>query len=116
MFLEIALYVLVLMIVCMLVFKIAYSLYDSIMHKKPFEEIKSISELESIIGRLKCPRDFYCYKSRESSLSKKNQVDLESFFTCLEEKIDNCTFSLSSEKQSYCKCPLRNYISNQLNN
>jgi hypothetical protein len=62
MFLEKALYVLVLMIVGMLVFKIAYSLYDSIRHKKPFEKINNFSELEQIIGELKCPKDFYCIK------------------------------------------------------
>lgn len=116
MFLEITLYVLVLMIVGMLVFKIAYSLYDSISHKKPFEEIHKFSELEQIIGELKCPKDYYCIKSPNNPLGGRTDSGIKSFLVCLEEKLQNCTFSLYSENHSLCKCPLRDYISNELNN
>ena len=116
MFLEIALYVLVLMIVAMLVFKIAYSLYDSIMHKKPFEEINNFSAIKQIIGELKCPKDFYCFKSANNSLGGRTDSGIKSFLVCLEEKLQGCTFSLYSENHSLCKCPLRDYIFNELNN
>lgn len=114
MFLEIALYVLVLMIAGMLVFKIAYSLYDSIRHKKPFEEINKFSDLEHIIGELKCPKDFYCIKSANNPLDDRTDSGMKSFVVCLEEKLQVCTFSLTGENHSLCKCPLRDYISNEL--
>lgn len=114
MFLEIALYVMVLMIVGMLVFKILYSLYDSIRYKKPFEEINNFPKLEQIIGELKCPKDFYCFKSGNNGLDNKIDSGMKSFLVCLEEKLQGCTFSLSSEKHSLCKCPLRDYISSEL--
>ena len=110
MFLEIALYVLVLMIVAMLVFKIAYSLYDSIMHKKPFEEINNFSEIKQIIGGLKCPKDFSCV----TSVNKRKDSKMKSIVPCLEENLQDCTFSMSSENHCLCKCPLRDYISNEL--
>ena len=114
MFLEIALYVLVLMIVAMLVFKIAYSLYDSIMHKKPFEEINNFSAIKQIIGELKCPKDFYCIKSANNSVGNRHERDMESFLVCSEGRLQGCTFLLSSENHCFCKCPLRDYISNEL--
>jgi hypothetical protein len=116
MFLEIALYVLVLMIVGMLLFKIAYSLYDSIMHKKPFEEINNFPELKQIIGKLKCPNDFYCVKSANNSLGNRNDSDMKLFLVCLEENLQGCTFSMSTDNHFLCKCPLRDYISSELNN
>ena len=39
---------------------------------------------------------------------------MKSFLVCLEEKLQGCTFSLSGENHSLCKCPLRDYISNEL--
>ena len=116
MILEIALYFLVLMIVGMVVFKIVYSLYDTIRHKKPLEEVNPLSELEKIIGGVKCPKDFYCYKSGKNALSKQEDSGTKSFLICLEEKLQECTFSTSGEHQFLCKCPLRNYIANELNN
>jgi hypothetical protein len=116
MILEISLYILVLMIVGMVVFKIVYNLYVSIKPKKSFEEIKSLSELERIIDGLKCPRDFHCYKSVHNSLDKKTAGDMKSFLFCFKEKLRGCAFSVPSESKSSCKCPLRDYIVRELDN
>ena len=116
MILEISLYILVLMIVGMVVFKIVYNLYASIRPKKSLEEIKSLSELERIMDGLKCPRDFQCYKSVYNSLDKKTVSDIKSFMFCFKEKLRGCAFSVPSESQSSCKCPLRDYISKELDN
>jgi hypothetical protein len=116
MILEIVLYFLVLVIFGMVVFKIVYSLYDSIRCKKPLEEVTPLSELKKILGGVQCPRDFYCYKSKYNSLSKEEAIGAKSFLICLEEKLQECTFVISSDNHFWCKCPLRNYIANELNN
>ena len=116
MILEIALYCLVLMIGGMLTFKIAYSFYDSFKNKKPFEEIIPLPMVEKIVGRLKCPKDFYCYKSRYNSLCDKENRTLRPFSICLNEKLQECTFSIPGQNTFLCKCPLRDYIAKELGN
>ena len=110
MVLEISLYILVLMIFGMVVFKIVYNLYASIRPKKSIEEVRALSELEKIIDGLKCPRDFHCYKSRD----KNKGTDMPSFLLCFKEKLRGCAFSISSDGQPSCKCPLRDYIVKEL--
>ena len=114
--LEIWLYILVLTIFAMVVFKIVYNLYASIRPRKSIEEIESLSELEKIIDGLKCPRDFHCYKSVYNSLDKTKDSDMKTFLFCFKEKLKGCTFSISSGNISSCKCPLRNYITKELGN
>lgn len=116
MMLEVALYCLVLMIVGMLVFKIAYCIFDSLRTKKPFEEIIPLPTIEKIVGRLKCPKDFYCYKSSCNSLSNKENRGVGLFSICLDEKLDECTFSIPGQNNFLCKCPLRDYIAKELEN
>jgi hypothetical protein len=116
MILEIALYCLVLMIVGMLVFKMAYGFYDSLKNKKPFEEIIALPTVEKIVGRLKCPKDFYCYKYSSNSLSNKENRGLKQFSFCLHEQLQECTFSVPSQNNFLCKCPLRDYIAKELEN
>jgi hypothetical protein len=116
MFLEIITYFLILMIVGMLIFKIGYSLYNSIRPQKSSGEVNHSLKLEKIIGGLNCPRDFSFYKSGLHSLTKKEQAGTESIFVCLEENPQACTFSHFLNNCFYCKCPLRSYIANTLSN
>jgi len=116
MFLELMLYFLVLVIFVMVVLKILYSLYDSIKNKKSSEAKRSLSKIEEIIDGVKCPKDFFCYQSGFNSLNKTENVGLESFLVCLEEKPQMCTFSHSIDDHFFCKCPLRTYIANALAN
>jgi len=116
MILEIALYCMVLMIGGMLVFKIAYSFYDSFKDKKPFEEIVPLPMVEKIVGRLQCPEDFYCYQSSHNWLSNREKRDGHPSSICLNEKLPGCNFSIPSQNNFLCKCPLRDYIAKELEN
>jgi hypothetical protein len=116
MFLELTLYFLILVIFGMVVFKILYSMYDSIKQKKSSEAIRPLSKVEGIIDGVKCPKDFFCYQSRFNSLSKTENIGLESFLVCFEEKPQVCTFAHSIDNHFFCKCPLRIYIANALTN
>ena len=114
--LEIVLYFLALMFFGMLVFKIGYGLYNSIRPQKSSEEVNHSFKFEKIIGGLKCPRDFSCYKSGLNSLTKKEQVGTESFFACFKENSQACTFSHFLNNHFYCKCPLRAHLADALSN
>ena len=99
MILEIALYCMVLMIGGMLVFKIAYSFYDSFKDKKPFEEIVPLPMVEKIVGRLQCPEDFYCYQSSHNWLSNREKRDGHPSLGDM--SLDRSTSS-ARQKQSTC--------------
>jgi hypothetical protein len=71
-------------------------------------------EILEIIGELKCPKHFKCYKSGFENLCKARDVGIESFLECLEDVPLDCKFSISFGRAYYCQCPLRVYISKKL--
>jgi len=69
-------------------------------------------ELQEIIGGIICAKDFKCYKSGFDDLCKAQDVGLESYLVCLEERPLECKFSVGFfGERYYCECPLRVYIS-----
>jgi hypothetical protein len=71
-------------------------------------------EIKEIIGQMKCPRDFRCYKSGFEALCKARNIGIEPFLECLEETPQECKFSLFLGRLYLCQCPLRAYIANRL--
>jgi hypothetical protein len=76
-------------------------------------------EVEEIIGRLQCPKDFKCYRLGFKDLCKAKDTGLKSFLECLEEDPRLCTFSvrilpMRMGGSYYCECPLRIYIAKKL--
>jgi len=67
-------------------------------------------KIEEIIGQMKCPRDFVCYKSEFQELCKAEDVGMQSYLKCLEENPSDCVFSMGYAESHYCTCPLRCYI------
>ena len=72
-------------------------------------------EIEEIIGRMKCPKDFECYKSGFEVLCKARSVEAgsRSLLICLEKNALECKF-LNLESGYFCDCPLRIYIARKL--
>ncbi|MEE8373619.1 MAG: hypothetical protein V3R87_07875 [Dehalococcoidia bacterium] len=68
-------------------------------------------EIESIIGGMKCPRDFVCYKSGLDDLCKAEDVGLKAYLMCLDKDANECKFSLRWKMGRLCQCPLRMYLS-----
>jgi hypothetical protein len=66
--------------------------------------------LREIIGQMKRPKDFICYKSGFKILCKAADVGMQFYLKCLEEKPSDCAFSLGYAESHYCSCPLRCYI------
>jgi hypothetical protein len=79
---------------------------------KDFEKHKK--EIEKIIARFKCPKDFECYKSGFKNLCKAKDIGLEKYLECLKKDPGDCVFSLSFGYSYLCKCPLRVYIAKNL--
>ena len=73
---------------------------------------KGIAE---IIGELRCPKNFKCYRSGFESLCKAKDLDIDSFLQCLEKAPRKCKFSFSFGGAYFCECPLRVYISKKMN-
>ena len=75
---------------------------------------KHKKEIEKIIGGMKCPRDFKCYKSGFKDLSKARDIGVEGYVECLEDNQAACIFSVPFGHTFLCKCPLRIYIAKEL--
>jgi len=71
-------------------------------------------EIEEIIGGMKCPKDFKCYKSGFEDLCKAKDIGIELLLKCLEENPQKCLFSSPFGVGYLCQCPLRYYICNKL--
>ena len=71
-------------------------------------------EIEEIIGRMQCPKDFECYKSGFEILCSAKDIGLETFVKCLEEDPLECQFSMPYGHTRFCHCPLRIYIAKKL--
>jgi len=71
-------------------------------------------EIEKIIGEMKCPIDFRCYKTGFENLCKAKDIGIESYLECLEKDPQRCKFSVSFGHSYFCHCPLRIYIAKKL--
>jgi hypothetical protein len=71
-------------------------------------------QIEEIIGKIECPKDFKCYKSGFDNLCLAKDIGIESFLECLERNPQKCKFSFSFGLSYFCQCPLRVYIAKKL--
>jgi hypothetical protein len=71
-------------------------------------------EIAEIIGGLKCPKDFKCYRSGFENLCKAEDLGMDSFLVCLEETPSDCPFAFDFGSACFCQCPLRVYIAKKL--
>ena len=71
-------------------------------------------EVTEIIGGLKCPKNYRCYRTKYKELCKAEFVEKVKIVHCLEEDAQGCIFSLLYKDAYYCQCPLRNYIAEKI--
>jgi hypothetical protein len=72
------------------------------------------TQIEGMIGRIKCPKDFVCYTSEFKSLCRAKDIGLESFVACLATDPLKCKFSIHFGGIFFCQCMLRIYIAKKL--
>jgi hypothetical protein len=79
--------------------------------------LKKVSnpQIEELMGNIKCPKDYECYKSQLKNLCKAQDIGMESFLLCLDKKSNECIFSMPvTDLKKFCRCPLRVYIAKVL--
>ncbi|MDO9537830.1 MAG: hypothetical protein Q7J68_05890 [Thermoplasmata archaeon] len=67
----------------------------------------ALEKLRDIIKKSPCPNGCRCYKTRPEELCKAQRTGLDVLLECLEEKSEECTFSLQFGRTYYCKCSTR---------
>ena len=71
--------------------------------------------INEIIGSMKCPKDFICYKSDFKQLCKVKKVGEGKIIECSPENRGPCVYRFSFTGKLFCKCPLRYYIARHFN-
>ena len=77
-------------------------------------EVVQHIEVTEIIGGLKCPKNYRCYRTKYKELCRAGFVEKLKILHCLEEDSQGCIFSLLYKDSYYCQCPLRNYIAEKI--
>ena len=67
-------------------------------------------EIESLIGQMKCPKNFRCYRAGSRELCKARDFGVENYLECLEKNPQECKFAMAFGVFYVCKCPLRYYL------
>ncbi|HEX8947985.1 MAG TPA: hypothetical protein VF790_03420 [Dissulfurispiraceae bacterium] len=71
------------------------------------------AEIESLIGRIECPKGFSCCGTGFEHLCKAEDIGLAGSIVCLEERshaLRECKFSVPFGDAHFCNCSLRIYI------
>jgi hypothetical protein len=71
-------------------------------------------EIEKLASGIECVKDFECYKSGLEKLCKARDFGIERYLYCLEDKPQDCSFSLSFGRGYFCTCPVRVYIAKNI--
>lgn len=71
-------------------------------------------QIQEIMQRMECPKDFACYKSGFQNTCKVQVIVPGKLIECLDESGRACVFGLAFGSGIYCRCPLRNYAAENL--
>jgi hypothetical protein len=74
----------------------------------------TLQQIDEIRKRMKCSKGFQCAESGFEKLCKAKDVGLKRHLLCQENASAACDFSLLLEKKYYCACPLRVYLTKNL--
>jgi hypothetical protein len=72
------------------------------------------TQIEEIISEMKCAKNFRCCEDNFANVCKAKDIGASFFLECLEEKPQQCQFSLPFGNAYFCQCPLRVYIAKNL--
>ena len=66
-----------------------------------------LKQIKAIIESSTCPVGCKCYKMNQEGICKVRKTDMENLLECMEEKPENCSFSVAFGGGYYCKCQTR---------
>ena len=77
-------------------------------------DAETTKDIEEIIERSKCPKNFSCIKSGFETLCKVKDSGGINLFVCLEPNPSDCAFAVFSGSDYFCNCQLRLYLFQKL--
>ena len=69
---------------------------------------------KDIAGGVQCPKDFKCTKFEFEDLCRAVDIGKENCLECMERKTCDCPFAIDIGYARLCRCPLRIYISKNM--
>lgn len=79
-----------------------------------FIPLEHRERIRRIIGDLDCPQEPGCYLRDFADLSRVDRVGDSGLIECLESRGPICRFGVSFGCAVFCRCPLREYLSDRL--
>ena len=73
-----------------------------------------LQQIDEIRKRMKCSKGFQCAESGYTKVCKARDIGFKRHLLCLENGSASCDFSLLLDKEYYCACPLRVYLTKNL--
>ncbi|MHC4751883.1 MAG: hypothetical protein ACYTFW_18665 [Planctomycetota bacterium] len=78
-------------------------------------EKKVKKKIKKIMAKMRCAKNFKCAESEFDVLCRAKDFGLEHYLECLEPEAQHCSFALCFGAGYLCSCPLRVYVSKNLN-
>ncbi|MHC4477002.1 MAG: hypothetical protein ACYTEL_15255 [Planctomycetota bacterium] len=75
----------------------------------------SRSQIEDVMSEVGCQKDFGCYRSGFETVCRVRNHGPGEFLECLDEDARNCQFSLFFGDAVSCLCPVRIFVTTELN-
>jgi hypothetical protein len=71
--------------------------------------------IEEISKQVSCDKHVQCYTSGLTNLYKAEAIGSDAHPKCFDKRPQSCQYSYPKGDSHYCRCPLRAYISKNLN-
>jgi hypothetical protein len=67
-------------------------------------------KIDDIIAGMSCPKAFRCAESGFERLCSAQDIGLDDYLVCLEDRPGTCSFALPFGGAHFCRCPLRVFL------
>ena len=71
-------------------------------------------QIDKIMNEMDCQKDFECHKSSFENIGKTWLITGDHLVECPEGNKQKCSYALPFGHMLLCKCPLRNYVAQNL--
>lgn len=75
-------------------------------------------EIEEIMEKMDCPKDFACYKANFENLCEAKDMRIEGFIECgcgsCNHSPSDCKFGFDFGYSYFCSCPLRVFVAKRM--
>lgn len=66
-------------------------------------------------AEIRCTKDFLCLEANFTNICKSQDIGLKHHLLCKDEHPQKCVYALPFGNAHICTCPLRRYLSRELN-